>query len=283
MMVEKHPILNVVTHVLLIIGIIIIGFPIYIAFVASTHPATAMLHAPIPLLPGHLFFHNYYTVLSVGVPGSGVHQVWPMLLNSLIMSLYIALGKIIFAVLSAYAVVYFRFPFRKTCFWLIFLTLMLPVQVRIFPTFEIVAKLNLINTYSGLALPLIASATATFLFRQFFMTLPHELIEAAKMDGAGPIRFCKDILLPLSKTNILALFIIMFIYAWNQYLWPLVVTTNSHMNTIVMSMQSLASQADQIPQWNYIMAIAILGMLPPVIIVLVLQRWFVKGLVDVEK
>lgn len=282
-MVERRRYLTILTHLTLIIGIAIVVLPIYIAFVASTHTAKELMHAPIPIWPGHHLLSNYMTVLGKGMASTGGQPIGPMLWNSLIMALFIAVGKIAVSIISAYAVVYFRFPFRKTCFWLIFITLMMPVEVRILPTFQVVADLGMLNNYAGLTLPLIASATATFLFRQFFMTIPEELTEAARIDGAGPLRFFRDIVLPLSRTNIAALFIIMFIYGWNQYLWPLVVTTQSHMYTIVMGIQQLSSVADQIPQWNYIMATAILAMLPPVIVVLAMQRLFEKGLTEVEK
>jgi len=282
-MVEKQPLLRVLTHVLLISGIIVLLFPIYFAFVASTHSAKELLAPPLPILPGKEFFHNYYEVLVSGSKVMGVAPAAPMLLNSLFMALYIAIGKIALSIISAYAVVYFKFPFRRTSFWLIFATLMLPVQVRIVPTFQITAQLDLLNTYSGLCLPLIASATATFLFRQFFMTIPDTLCDAARIDGAGPLRFFWTVVLPLSKTNIAALFIIMFIYGWNQYLWPLIVTTSSQMTTVVMGIQKLAQVADQIPQWGLIMTTSILALLPPVLVMLVMQRWFVKGLVEIEK
>ena len=282
-MVERRPLLTFFTHFTLIAGIVIICFPIYIAFVASTHPLADLLRAPLPLLPVHAFWTNYVTVLTKGLSATGGSPIAPMLLNSLIMALGIAFGKIVISIISAYAIVYFRFPLRMFFFWLIFITLMLPVQVRILPTFQVAADLHLLNTYAGLTLPLIASATATFLFRQFYMTVPDELINAAKIDGAGPVRFFIDILLPLSKTNIAAIFIIMFIYGWNQYLWPLVITTEASMTTIVMGMQKLAQVADGIPQWNEIMATAILAMLPPVIVIIVMQRLFVKGLIQTEK
>lgn len=282
-MVENRKFLNILTHALIWIGVLLMVLPIIAAYSASTHTVTALLKAPIPLLPGHHFLKNYATVLGDGFASSGGMPVAPMMLNSLIMALGIAVGKIAVSILSAYAVVYFRFKFRMTIFWMIFITLMLPIEVRILPTFQVVASLHMVNSYWGLTLPLLASATATFLFRQFFMTIPDELLEAARMDGAGPWQFFKDILLPLSKTNISALFIIMFIYGWNQYLWPLVITTKSDMYTIVMGIQQLANVADQIPQWNYIMATVMLALLPPVIIVILMQRLFVKGLVETEK
>jgi len=206
-----------------------------------------------------------------------------MMTNSLIMAVGIVVGKISISIISAFAIVYFRFPLRMFFFWLIFLTLMLPVEVRILPTYKVVADLGLLNTYTGLTLPLIASATATFLFRQFFLTVPDELFEAARVDGAGPIRFFLTILVPLSRTNIAALTVILFIYGWNQYLWPLLITTETQMSTIVMHIQRMLFVADAIPEWNLTMAVAVLAMGPPVLVVLVMQRLFVKGLVETEK
>lgn len=282
-MIERHPILDFFSHFFLIIGVAFICLPIYIAFVASTHEANDLLTAPIPLWFGHHAFENYRNIIMHGLSAAGNLPIGPMLWHSFIMALIIAFGKISFAMLSAFAIVFFRFPLRQVCFWIIFLTLMLPVEIRILPTFQVVAQLKLINTMAGLTLPLIASATATFLFRQFYLTIPGDLVNAAKIDGAGPMRFLKDILIPLSRTNMAALFIIMFIYGWNQYLWPLVVTTKSDMATIVMGMQQMANVVDEIPQWHEIMATAILAMLPPVIVILIMQRLFVKGLVEAEK
>lgn len=270
-------------HGLLLLAVLLIVFPIYMAIVASSHSMSALLQAPIPLLPGNHLFENYYTVFTQGIAAVGGLPVWRLLLNSFFMAVIIAIGKIAVSLLSAYAIVFFRFPLRMLCFWLIFLTLMLPVEVRIVPTFEVTARLALLNTFSGLTLPLIASATATFLFRQFFLTIPNELVEAAKLDGAGPFRFFYDVVIPVSRTNIAALFIIMFIYGWNQYLWPLVITTDASMQTVVMGIQQLASAADQLPQWHLIMAIAVLAMLPPLLVVLVMQRLFTKGLLESDK
>jgi len=282
-MIERRPLLTFISHAILIIGVAVFILPIYIAFVASTQSNQALMQSPIPILPGSHLWEVYKMVLTQGVSAAGSGGIAPMLWHSFVMAFLIASGKILVSIISAYAVVYFDFPFRKFCFWLIFLTLMLPVEVRIVPTFEIVASMHLLNSYAGLTLPLIASATATFLFRQFFLTIPDQLTEAAKLDGAGPIRFLRDMVLPLSKTNIAALFIIMFIYGWNQYLWPLVVTTRTDMNTIVMGMQQLANVADQVPQWNAIMATAILATLPPVLVVICMQRLFEKGLIVTEK
>ena len=281
-MVENRPWLNALTHLLLIFGIIVVIFPIYIALVTSTHEAEDILTTVQPWF-GSEMLENYGTVLQKGkVSASGI-PVGMMMWNSLIMALGIVVGKITISILSAFAIVYFRFPLRNLCFWTIFLTLMLPVEVRILPTYAVVANLGLLNSYAGLTLPLIASATATFLFRQFFMTVPDELAEAARVDGAGPMKFFFDILLPLSRTNLAALFVILFIYGWNQYLWPLIVTTDESMTTIVMGIQRMLYVADAIPEWNITMATAILAMLPPLLVVIFMQRQFVKGLVETEK
>lgn len=282
-MVENRPFLVVLSHLVLALGVLIVAFPLWITFVASTHPVEALMSGVVPLWPGDRLWENYGTVLNTKVGGSGGAPVGPMLVNSLIMALSIAIGKIAISIIAAYAIVYFRFPFRKLCFWLIFITLMLPVEVRILPTFKVVADLDMLNSYAGLSVPLIASATATFLFRQFFLTVPDELIEAARIDGAGPMRFFLDVLLPLSRTNIAALFVILFIYGWNQYLWPLLVTTDESFYTIVMGIQRMVTVSDTEPQWPLVMATATLAMLPPVAVVVAMQRLFVKGLVETEK
>ena len=281
-MVENRPFLTFLTHTIIILGLLIIVFPIYVAFVASTH-ATEDLVTTVQPWFGDQLMENYRTVLTAGKVTAGGVPVGMMMWNSLVMAVGIVVGKIAISLLSAFAIVYFRFPLRMTCFWVIFLTLMLPVEVRILPTYKVVVDLGLLNTYTGLILPLIASATATFLFRQFFLTVPDELAEAARVDGAGPMRFFLTILLPLSRTNIAALAVILFIYGWNQYLWPLLITTETNMTTIVMGIQRMLYVADSIPEWNLTMTTAILAMLPPVIVVLVLQRQFVKGLVETEK
>ena len=281
-MVERRPLLTFTQHAVLIVGAAIFVFPIYLAFVASTHTGTEV-NRGLPLLPGDQMWENYAIVLGEGLSTAGAPPIGLMLMNSTIMALAITLGKLAISLLSSFAIVYFRFPFRVLAFWTIFITLMLPVEVRILPTYEVVARLGMLNSYAGLSIPLIASATATFLFRQFFMTVPDELTEAARIDGAGPMKFFRDILVPLSRTNIAALFVILFIYGWNQYLWPLLVTTDESYYTIVMGIQRLANSGDQLPQWNLIMATAILALLPPVIVILVMQRLFVRGLVEVEK
>jgi len=281
-MVENRPWLTYLTHSVLILGLIVISFPIYIAFVASTHEVQDLIATVQPWFGGALI-ENYLTVLQSGKQAAGGVPVSLMMFNSLIMALGITVGKISISIISAYAIVYFRFPLRMFFFWIIFLTLMLPVEVRILPTYKVVVDLGLLDTYAGLTLPLIASATATFLFRQFFLTVPDELAEAARVDGAGPIRFFVTILLPLSRTNIAALSVILFIYGWKQYLWPLLITTDPDMTTIVMGIQRMLFVADAVPEWNLTMATAILAMLPPVVVVLVMQRQFVKGLVETEK
>ena len=282
-MVENRPFLTFLTHLVLIAGVAVVVFPVYLAFVASTHGFNDFLSGLAPLLPGPHMVENYSRMWNAGLSTAGAPPVWLMLTNSLIMALVIAVGKIMISIISAYAIVYFKFPFRLLAFWLIFITLMLPVEVRIIPTFKVVADLGLLNSYAGLTIPLIASATATFLFRQFFLTIPDELMEAARVDGAGPLKFFRDILLPLSRTNIAALFVILFIYGWVQYLWPLLVTTDSRYYTIVMGIKRLAAVADSDPYWNLVMAAVMLAMLPPVLVIILMQRLFVKGLVETEK
>ncbi len=282
MMVEKRPLRTILTHAILVMGIIVIIFPIYITLVASSHERRDIATTVQPWFGDHLI-QNYTTIITTGKKTAGGVPVGFMMVNSLIMAVCIVVGKILISIISAYAIVYFRFPLRMFFFWMIFMTLMLPVEVRILPTYKVVADLGLLNSYTGLTLPLIASATATFLFRQFFMTVPDEMIEAARVDGAGPMRFFFTILLPLSRTNSAALTVILFIYGWNQYLWPLLITTDPSMSTIVMHIRRMTFVAHAIPEWNLTMATAILAMLPPVAVVVVMQRLFVKGLVETEK
>jgi sn-glycerol 3-phosphate transport system permease protein len=282
-MVEKRPLLTVLSHAVLILGVLVIAFPVYVTFVASTHSLERILEVPMPLVPGDQLIENYRQALSAGSTKGSQAAVGTMLVNSTVMALGIALGKIAISIISAFAIVYFRFPLRTAFFWMIFITLMLPVEVRIIPTFKVAADLGILNSYLGLTLPLIASATATFLFRQFFLTVPDELAEAARIDGAGPMRFFWDVLLPLSKTSIAALFVIQFIYGWNQYLWPLLITTDESMYTTVIGIKRMIVGSDATNEWNLIMATAMLAMLPPAIVILLMQRWFVKGLVETEK
>jgi sn-glycerol 3-phosphate transport system permease protein len=283
-MVERNPWLKLLSHLVLLVGVALVAFPIYITFVASTHTTDEIVQVPMPLLPGTHLIENYRVALSGDRQGSGSHaSVGRMMVVSLITAMVIAVGKIAISLLSAFAIVYFRFPFRMTVFWAIFVTLMLPVEVRIGPTYQVVADLGLLNSYAGLTVPLIASATATFLFRQFFLTVPDELVEAARVDGAGPMRFFKDILVPLSVTSMAALFVIQFIYGWNQYLWPLLVTTEENMYPVVIGIKQMISGGDAQTEWNIVMATAMLAMLPPALVVMLMQKWFVKGLVDTEK
>jgi len=282
-MVENRPFLTFLTHAVLILGVTFLCFPVWMALVASTHGPEALSRAPIPLWFGGQGWENYTQLLKGGLPEAGGVPIGLMMVNSAIMALVITFGKIAISLISAYAIVYFRFPFRMGFFWMIFVTLMLPVEVRILPTFDIVTKLGLLNSYAGLTVPLIASATATFLFRQFFLTVPDELVEAARIDRAGPIRFFFDILLPMSRTNIAALFIILFIYGWNQYLWPLLVTTDEDLYTVVMGIQRMVNAGESAPVWHFIMGTAMLALIPPVIVVIAMQKLFVKGLVDSEK
>jgi len=282
-MVENRPFLNFMTHFVLIVGVLLVVFPVYLAFIASTHSATDFVSGVVPVLPGPHMGENFNQLLTSGAGASGGANFATMMLNSLWMALIVAFGKIAISILSAYAIVFFRFPFRMLAFWAIFITLMLPVEVRILPTFKVVADLGMLNSYAGLTIPLIASATATFLFRQFFLTIPDELMEAARVDGAGPMKFFRDILIPLSRTNIAALFVILFIYGWNQYLWPLLITTDPKYYTVVMGIKRLASVVDGDTQWNVVMAGTILAGLPPVLVIIFMQRLFVKGLVETEK
>ncbi|RZI41821.1 sn-glycerol-3-phosphate ABC transporter permease UgpE [Herbaspirillum sp. HC18] len=283
-MIERRPILDFISHLVLIVGVAIVAFPIYVAFVASTQTAEQAAMAPLSLIPGDQFLANYSAVIVKGASGYiTVPPVARMMWVSLVSALVIAIGKIAISMLSAFAIVYFRFPGRSLFFWMIFVTLMLPVEVRITPTYQVVSDLRMLNSYAGLTIPLIASATATFLFRQFFLTVPEELAEAARIDGAGPLRFFKDVLWPLSRTNVIALFVIMFIYGWNQYLWPLLVATEQGMYPIGIGIKTMIAGGDAAPEWNMVMATLIMAMLPPGLVVVIMQKWFVKGLVDSEK
>jgi sn-glycerol 3-phosphate transport system permease protein len=306
-MIDRAPILDACCHVILAVGALLTCIPIWYAFVAGSLTVQEVNQVPIPNWPGGEFLANAAAV-------SRRLDLWRMMLNSAIVAIGIALGKLAVSLLSAFAITYFRFRFRGLAFWLIFCSLMLPVEVRIVPTFEamtdvllplrllvellgigalteamtgwrleIGANWSLLNTYSGLIFPVMASATATFLFRQFFLTVPDELCDAARIDGAGPLRFLRSILLPLSAPNLAALGIIFFLVGWNQYLWPLLFTTEPQMQTIVVGIKQLIPHGDQLPAWNLTMNAAILALLPPVLVVLVLQRWFVKGLIESGK
>jgi len=282
-MVENRPWLTLVSHAALIAGIAVIAFPLYVTFVASTLTLDQILQVPMPLVPGDRLWENYSKALTAGASGAAAAPVGRMMLNSLVMAVAIALGKIAISLIASFAIVYFRFPLRNFFFWMIFVTLMLPVEVRIIPTYKVVSDLGMLNSYVGLTLPLVASATATFLFRQFFLTIPEELAEASRIDGAGPMRFLFDVVLPLSKTSMAALFVIQFIYGWNQYLWPLLVTTDESMYTVVIGIKRMILGGDALTEWNVVMATAMLALLPPALVVVLMQKWFVKGLVETEK
>ncbi len=306
-MVERTPILDMLTYVFLMLGICIVCFPIFYTFVAASLPLEEVSKVPMPLVPGNQFWINIQEAWERGNLGR-------QLLNSFVMASGITIGKIVVSMLGAFSIVYFNYRFRKVAFATVFCTLMLPVEVRILPTYEIAANLfgplqwlidtlhlgsiiqwwvgndfeislewSLLDSYTGLILPLVASATCTFLFRQFFLTVPEELCEAAKLDGASAMKFFHRILLPLSKTNIAALVVIEFVYGWNQYLWPLLITTDPDMTTAVIGLQNLIPQIDDVPYWNVALAGALLVMLPPILVVLLMQRWFVQGLVEREK
>ncbi len=282
-MVENRPFNTFMAYLVLAVGVLVVAFPVYLAVLASTFDAATIINGNMPLTPGDQAAENYYRTIFVGASRSTREPVGTMMINSFVMAMGIATGKIFISILSAFAVVYFAFPFRKTAFWVIFITLMLPVEVRIYPTYKIVADLGLLDTYTGLILPLIASATGTLLFRQFFMTIPDELLEASKIDGAGPFKFFKDTLVPLSVTTMAALFVIQFIYGWNQYLWPLLITTKDSMSTIVIGIKKMITTQDALTEWQIAMTTAVLAMLPPVAVVILMQRLFVKGLVETEK
>ena len=306
-MVEKTPILDTLTYLFLMLGIVVVGFPIIYTIIAATLPIEEVSKVPMPLIPGDQFWVNIQEAWTRGDLGT-------QLFNSFIMAAGITFGKIVVSMIGAFSIVYFDYRFRTVAFVAVFCTLMLPVEVRILPTYEMAANLfgplqpvwdalhlnglvswiagheievalewSLLDSYTGLILPLVASATCTFLFRQFFLTVPEELCEAAKMDGASAMTFLRKILLPLSKTNIAALVVIEFVYGWNQYLWPLLITTNPKMTTAIIGLQHLIPSPEDIPEWNIALAGALIVMLPPILVVLFMQRWFVKGLVDPEK
>jgi sn-glycerol 3-phosphate transport system permease protein len=282
-MVENRPVLTFLRHLVLILGVVMVAFPLYVTFVASTLTYDDIVTVPMKMIPGDQMDENYGQVLKAGSTKGSKAPVSTMLFNSTVVALGVAIGKISISIISAFAIVYFRFPLRNFFFWMIFVTLMLPIEVRIIPTYKVASDLGLLDSYTGLTLPLIASATATFLFRQFFMTIPDELAEAARIDGAGPMRFFFDVVLPLSKTNIAALFVILFIHGWNQYLWPLLITGKEEMYTVVIGIKRMLTGGDAANEWHLIMATAMLALLPPALVVVLMQKWFVKGLVDTEK
>ncbi|MFW5685341.1 MAG: sn-glycerol-3-phosphate ABC transporter permease UgpE [Spirochaetota bacterium] len=284
MAVESKPAIALI-HVLCILAVVVMAFPVYMVFTASTHSLQAIMQKPMPLVPGNGLFANYGEAIAKGAESAGASSASAatMLKNSTIMAVGITAGKIVISFLAAYALVYFHFPGRVTFFWLVMITLMLPVEVRILPTYKTMADLGLLNTYPGLILPLIASATATFLYRQTFIALPEELTEAAMIDGAGPWRFMTQILAPITKTTTAALIVIQFIYGWNQYLWPLLMASSPRLHTVLVGINSMLSVGDQQAEWHVIMAVAILAMLPPVVIIIAMQHQFVEGMTEKDK
>jgi sn-glycerol 3-phosphate transport system permease protein len=273
----RIPWATLLLHAGLIGCVAVIAFPLYYAFVISTQEMSEVIQKPPRLLPSTHLVENYVEAWR----RSGMGR---MLVNSAIVAVAVAVGKIAISMLSAFAIVYFRFRGASFVFWMIFLTLMLPVPVRILPTYEVVGNLGWLDSYAGLTIPLMASATATFLFRQFYLTVPNELAEAAQLDGAGPLRFLWSFLLPLSWANMAALFVVLFIYGWNEYFWPLLITNTEAMRTVVIGLERLIPRSGtELPTWNLIMAGAMMALLPPVAVIVFMQRWFVKGLIESEK
>ncbi len=272
-------------HMILILGALFMAVPLWLIFASSTHDPNTLVSEGLQWGIGDNLSAVYNEAWNKSLGFTGDVTASTMIFNSVVMGLGFAIGKIMISMMAAYALVYFRLPYATAWFWLIFVTLLLPLEVRIIPSYEVVSSLGMLNSYSGLILPLIASATATFFFRQFFKTIPDELLEAAQLDNAGPIRFFIDILFPLSKTMMTAIFIIMFVVGWNQYLWPIMMTTDEQYNTIVMGIKQILNNINETnsPRYDYAFAMVILAMLPPVLVVVIFQRWFVKGLVESEK
>lgn len=281
-MVDRSILRRAFPHAILILAIFVIVFPIWIVFAGSTQTLADILDAPMSVLPGHHFTENYGRALLEGGKNLGASAT-VMIQNSTIMALGISIGKIIISLLAAFAIVYFNFALRELCFWAIFVTLMLPVEVRIMPTYKVVADLGMLNTYSGLILPMTVSATAVFLFRQFFKQVPREIAEAAAIDGATPMQFFARILVPMTRTPVAAMFVIQFIYGWNQYLWPLLITTKADYYTLLIGINRMLAVGDSQAEWQVILATTMLAMLPPVIVVVAMQKQFVTGMTDTEK
>jgi sn-glycerol 3-phosphate transport system permease protein len=281
-MTEHNAVQRTLPHVFLILAVVVLLFPIWLVFVASTHTNADILASPMPLTPGPHFVENYSRAILEGNKNLGTSALM-MLKNSLIMALGISIGKIVISLFAAFAIVFFKFKLRKFCFWAIFITLMLPVEVRIMPTYKVVSDLGLLNTYAGLILPMVVSATAVFLFRQFFMTVPREIAEASQIDGASPMQFFWRILLPMTRTPISAMFVIQFIYGWNQYLWPLLITTKQEYYTILIGINRMLSGADVLVEWQIVMATTLLALLPPALVVVIMQKQFIAGMTDREK
>jgi len=281
-MIEQRKSARAFPHIVLWIAIIIIIFPLYFVFVASTRTSAEILAAPMPLSPGTHFIENYRRALSEGAQNLGASAL-TMMKNSFIMAMGISIGKIVVSLLAAFAIVFFNFRGRKFCFWAIFITLMLPVEVRIMPTYKVISDLGLLNSYAGLILPMIVSATAVFLFRQFFMSVPREIAEASQIDGATSMQFFRSILVPMTRTPIAAMFVIQFIYGWNQYLWPLLITTKQEYYTLLIGINRMLTGADVLIEWQIVMATTLLALIPPVLVVIIMQKQFIAGMTDTEK
>ncbi len=266
-------------HGFLITMTISMLMPLYFAFVVASQADALSVMQGVRFWPAGHFIENISAVLIHQTLTLGDKPVWVLLLNSALMASIVALGKVLLALLAAFSLVYLEMPFKKMVFLIIFSTLVLPIEVRVLTTFQVTVSLNWLNSMSGLTIPLMASATAIFLFRQFFHTVPPELLDAAKLDGAGPIAFFWHILWPLSRAQIGGLFVILFVFGWNQYLWPLVITTSFDKASIVMGIKYLANVTDQIPQWHYIMCVALLALLPPSLMILIVSRRLEKGLI----
>jgi sn-glycerol 3-phosphate transport system permease protein len=275
----------VIDHAVLIAGSLLMIMPVFAVFLSTSVSDVDIYRDGLHLSLGPHMAENFDKALFTQGGFTGEITGAKMLMNSFILGIGFAVGKIIIGMMAAYAIVYFRLRFATFAFWMIFTTLLLPLEVRILPTYEVVQGLGLANTYTGLILPLVASATATFFFRQFFLSVPEELVEAARIDGAGPVKFFIDILVPLSRTMIAAIFIIMFVYGWNQYLWPTLITTDESLFTLVRGIKQIIQNLDgaNIPEYGRALALAIIAILPPVLVVVVFQSWFVKGLVESDK
>jgi len=281
-MIERSIVRRTLPHVYLVLALFVIVFPVWLVFSASTQTLADVLDAPMPVVPGRHFLENYSQALLQGTKSLGASAL-TMVKNSTIMALGISVGKIVISLLATFAIVYFHFPLRGFCFWTIFITLMLPVEVRIMPTYKVISDLGMLNSYPGLIMPMIVSATAVFLFRQFFMSVPREMAEASQIDGASPMQFFGSILVPMSRTPIAAMFVIQFIYGWNQYLWPLLITTKESYYTLLIGINRILAVNDALVEWPVAMATTLLAMLPPVVVVVLMQKQFIAGMTETEK
>ncbi len=281
-MVEKNPVATVTRHATLILAVFLVVFPVWITFVASTHSLASIVSVPMPSLPGGEIWNNYRTALATGASQMGA-SAGLMLKNSFVVAIAIAVGKIAISLVAAFAIVFFKYPGRSFFFWCIFITLMLPVEVRIMSSYKVISDLHMIDTYAGLILPQLVSATAVFLFRQFFKTIPREIVEASMMDGSSPMRFFATILVPMTQTSIAAMFVIQFLFGWNQYLWPRLITNKTEYFTIILGLNKMLAVGDQQAEWPIIMATTMLAMIPPVAVIILMQKQFVKGMIETEK